>query len=160
MQTQIRTKLAELSREHDSLVLFDYPISRHSSIGIGGPAGAWYIPSCVEELKQLKGLLNESGIDTVVIGMGSNVLFPDNGLDRVIISLSNDCFTKMTIQEGKVSAGAGIYMGNLIYNCCQQGLTGLEGVIGIPGTLGGAVFMNASYVSAISDYLEQIKILD
>jgi UDP-N-acetylmuramate dehydrogenase len=117
----------------------------------------WFVPSCIESLREARLLLNAATIAT--IGNGSNVLFPDGGLEAVI-NLNNGFFVKKEFEGRKVLAGAGVNLGGFISDCCQRGLSGLEGLVGIPATVGGALATNASYETAISDYLESIRVMD
>ena len=140
-------------------VVFDHPLRGHSTISIGGKADAWFVPSSPEELERVIRLLNEEGIRAVVIGNGSNTLIPDEGLCGVAINLSDSAFRGIEARGQVVTAGAGACLGGLLRYCCQRGLAGLEGLSGIPGTVGGALCMNASYRSAISDRLVKVHLV-
>ncbi|MGB3057709.1 MAG: UDP-N-acetylmuramate dehydrogenase [Candidatus Omnitrophota bacterium] len=155
-----RNRLCDLCQKTGSSIVFGETLAEHSTISIGGEAVAWLIPSDLEALKEVRRFLEDSGILSVVTGNASNVLFPDKGLEAVVINLSSAFFSKKEFKERKVTAGAGLDLRSLLSDCCRRGLSGLEGLAGIPATVGGAVFMNASYLTAISDRLEKVLVLD
>ncbi|RKY42938.1 MAG: UDP-N-acetylenolpyruvoylglucosamine reductase [Candidatus Makaraimicrobium thalassicum] len=160
LNRKVRDDLRGLCEKHGGRIVFDHPLCGHSTISIGGNASAWYMPASMEELREAKKILDDSGIRTVVIGAGSNVLFPDKGLDAVVISLSAGAFREVRIEGNTVTAGAGADMGGFISDCCACGLAGLEGLAGIPATVGGALVTNAAYRTAISECLSRVLVLD
>jgi UDP-N-acetylmuramate dehydrogenase len=85
---------------------------------------------------------------------------PDDGLQAVIIDLGNRIFMRKEFKGKKILSGAGVKLRSLISDCCMRGLSGLEGLVGIPATVGGALVTNASYHAAISDCLESVRVLD
>ena len=114
----------------------------------------------VRGLVNVRQFLDDAGIGTVVVGNGSNILFPDEGLKKVIISLESDAFRKIQVDDNIVSAGAGAKLGELISRSSKKGLAGMEGLVGIPATVGGAVWTNAGYIRAVSDMLLKCLVLD
>ncbi|MEA3489129.1 MAG: UDP-N-acetylmuramate dehydrogenase [Candidatus Omnitrophota bacterium] len=160
LNREIREELRAICGKCGGTVLFGHPLGAHSTISIGGKASAWFVPSSLEGLCITKSFLEGAGVRTVVIGRGSNVLIPDEGLDAVVINLSDAFFSDVRIEGRSVTAGAGARLGRLVSLCCMGGLGGLEGLIGVPGTVGGAVFMNASYRGAASDFLEKVQIVN
>lgn len=160
LDDRVRDRLKRLCGTDGGKVIFDHPLCGHSTIAIGGNASAWYVPSSLEELREAKIFLKDSGVRTMVIGRGSNLLIPDEGLDAVIISLSNAFFGEIGFTaRGIATVGAGADLGGLIASCCARGLAGMEGLIGIPATVGGALATNASYRTAISDRLSRLLAL-
>ncbi len=160
LNKKMRNSLRRLCEKDGGEILFDHQLRSHSTIAIGGKAVGWYAPSSLEELRDVRSFLDDSGVRWAVLGKGSNVLIPDEGLDAVVINLSGDVFKGIKVEGRKVTAGAGVYLGGLISECCRQGLGGLEGLVGIPGTVGGAVVMNASYRTSIGERLERVLVLD
>jgi UDP-N-acetylmuramate dehydrogenase len=158
LSEEVKKQLLEFCAEDSSQVLFDEALSNHSTISIGGKASAWLVPASIETLSKAKRLLEKTGIKTLVIGNASNVLFPDEGLSGVVFNLNSPFFTRREFQGNKVIAGAGVGLGGLISECCKRGFSGLEGLAGIPGTVGGAIVTNASYNTTISDPLESVKV--
>ena len=122
-------------------VLSDEPMSRHTTFRIGGPARRMAFPETESELAALLDLAAREGYPYTVIGNGSNVLSPDEGLDRLVINTSR--VDTVTVVGNAVHALAGATMARVANAAQRAGLTGMEFAHGIPGTLGGGVFMNA-----------------
>ncbi|MGD2279078.1 MAG: UDP-N-acetylmuramate dehydrogenase [Candidatus Omnitrophota bacterium] len=156
----MRERLKEICEGTGSRVLFGEKLSGHSTISIGGNALAWVVPSNLEALRQVRLLLKEAGASWIVMGNGSNVLLPDEGLKAVVINLSSGYFAREEFKGKSVLAGAGLNLNMFISDCCREGLSGLEGLVGIPASVGGALATNASYRSSISDRLEKVRVLD
>jgi len=160
LSNKVRNFLTELCEKTGGHVAFDVPLNGRSTIAIGGTAAAWFVPSSPEALREAKIFLDDLGVRIIVIGNASNVLMPDEGLDAVVVSLSADFFKEKIFGKRMVSARAGVNLGDLISDCCARGLAGLEGLAGIPATIGGALVMNAGYRSLISDHLLSVRVLD
>ncbi|MFC1644291.1 UDP-N-acetylmuramate dehydrogenase [Candidatus Omnitrophota bacterium] len=156
---EVRDKLLQLCKKYGDSVVFDHPLCDHSTISIGGKAAAWYVPFLLDGLCRTKTFLDDSGIRTIPMGNGSNILIPDEGLDAVVVNLSGAIFKEIKIEGNTAVAGAGANLGTLMSNCCTKGLAGLEGLIGIPATVGGALVTNAAYRSAISERLSRVLVL-
>lgn len=119
------------------------PMSQHTSLHIGGEADYMVLPSNAEQIRQVILLCKENNMPYYVMGNGSNLLVSDSGYRGLIIKLS-DQFAKITINDdGVVKAQAGVLLSRLSSVIAEQELTGFEFAAGIPGTLGGAVTMNA-----------------
>ena len=141
-------------------ILHDEPMSRHTSFRIGGPAKRMACPASGEQLVLLMGFAQERGIRTLVIGNGTNLLAPDEGLDALVIDTSAAMHAMEAREDGRISAAAGVSLARLADFACKQGLAGLEFAHGIPGTLGGAVCMNAgAYGGEMSQVLESVTAL-
>ena len=123
-------------------VLFDEPLKNHTSFCIGGPADALIIPKDENDLKNLLNFAKKNGIPLTVMGNGTKLLVRDKGIDGVVVKIKG-CFDKVTISGPKVKAGAGYLLANLSRLVANHGLSGLEFVVGIPGTVGGGVVTNA-----------------
>ncbi len=139
--------------------LSDEPLKKHTSFRIGGPAKRMAFPKTAEELVLLDGILRECGVRTVVLGNGTNVLFPDEGLDAVVIATGE--MKGLLVENGtELVANAGISLARLATEAWQHGLTGLEFAHGIPGSVGGGVVMNAgAYDGVLSDVLVSVEAL-
>ncbi|MFB0515956.1 MAG: UDP-N-acetylmuramate dehydrogenase [Candidatus Neomarinimicrobiota bacterium] len=147
------------SRVQKGRVLFNEPLSQHTTYGIGGPAEVFVQPYDRVELAQVLKFAHQEGIPVTCLGAGSNCLVSDTGLSGLVISLAGT-LKNLHIEDGRVAAEAGVMLGHLVKRCLQAGLTGLESLIGIPGTLGGALVMNAGAFGAeISTHLDQVLIL-
>lgn len=117
-------------------------MSRHTTFRIGGPADYFVTPHTKEEIRQVIRLCKEEEIPFAVLGNGSNLLVGDKGFRGVIIQLFKN-FSDIIIEEETIYAQSGALLVRLANQAAEQGLTGLEFASGIPGTLGGAVVMNA-----------------
>ena len=156
------TQLDQWTAEYlpDLHMLRDEPMSRHTSFRIGGPAKRMACPAAGEQLVLLMGFAQEQGIRTLVIGNGTNLLAPDEGLDALVIDTSAAMHAMEAREDGRISAAAGVSLARLADFACKQGLAGLEFAHGIPGTLGGAVCMNAgAYGGEMSQVLESVTAL-
>ena len=143
----------------DLKIMVDEPMRNHTSFRIGGPAKRMAFPCNGEQMVILTGLAEECGIRPLVIGNGTNLLVADEGLDRLVINTSS--MNEIELGEnGRITAGAGVSMARLADFACRQGLAGLEFAHGIPGTLGGAVCMNAgAYDGEMKQVVENVTLL-
>lgn len=121
---------------------FDEPLRRYTAWKIGGPADALLEPGSVEELVRAVRLARENGVPVTVLGGGTNVLVRDGGIRGLTIRLAK-ALTEVSIEGTAVTADAGVLYPVLANTTAARGLAGLEFATGIPGTVGGAVFMNA-----------------
>ena len=120
----------------------DEPMKNHASFKIGGPVRAMFLPKSVQEFIDLHRVLRESGNDPFVMGNGTNLLVADRALDMCVIKTTQMCGFEL-VGETQLKADSGVLLSKLAVFACQHGLSGLEFAHGIPGTLGGAVTMNA-----------------
>ncbi len=137
-------------------ILRDEPMARHTSLKVGGPADFFVIPADRGDLETLLALLAETATPHFVVGGGYNLLVRDGGIRGVVVSL--ECFRELThLSGGKVSAGAGVTNQMLVGYLRERGLGGLEFLCGIPGTIGGALAMNAgAQGGAILEHVEEL----
>ncbi|MDP2922056.1 MAG: UDP-N-acetylmuramate dehydrogenase [Candidatus Omnitrophota bacterium] len=133
-------------------------LSGHTSFRIGGPAYYWAEPENIESVLEAVSLAEDKNKRLLVVGKGTNLLVKDEGFDGVIISLAGDFEKIEKGQGGSIKAGAGASVSKLVKYAFEEGLGGCEFLSGIPGSLGGAIFMNAG-VRAIDspDKFEEIK---
>lgn len=135
------------------------PLSRHTSYGIGGPALALIWPLDAGDLKEVLTLSLAGGVPVYFIGSGSNLLVSDDGFHGVVISLAKH-FKTVRIEGTRVYAQSGTMMGHFVKECFKHDLTGVESLIGVPGTLGGAIRMNAgAYGREISGFLTALEVM-
>lgn len=136
------------------LVLKDEPMSRHTTFQIGGPADLYIAVKDIIALKDIIRTANTLGIRLLPLGNGSNVLVSDAGIRGAVLSLTGD-FRRITLSDPTtISCGAGATLAGLCKFAQRNSLTGLEFAWGIPGTVGGAAFMNAgAYDGQFSDVL-------
>ena len=137
----------------------DVPLSKHTTYKVGGKAKLMVYPKNVDCLIKLLKLLKTHEIKFKVLGLGSNVLFSDNVFDGVIIRLS-ELDNLEFFGKNKIRVGAGYSLMKLSLLAAKKGLAGLEFASGIPGTVGGAVFMNAgAYKSDMGYVVSEVKVL-
>ena len=142
-------------------VVTDEPMSRHTSFRIGGPAKRMALPESAEQLVRLMALATECGAEPLLIGNGSNLLVPDEGLDRLVIKTAA---SMVRVAEGTgectVAADAGATLASVANFAQKLGLTGLEFAHGIPGTVGGGVCMNAgAYDGEMKQVVQSVTVL-
>ena len=133
--------IKEIISRHLGKVLINEKISNYTTYKVGGKVRAICYPKGEDELVELVGLLKEKKIKYFTLGNGSNVLFSDDLYDGIIIKLDN--FNKISIDNNTIEVGAGYPLIKLSNDAMKNSLVGLEFASGIPGTVGGAVFMNA-----------------
>ncbi len=141
-------------------VLLNEPMSKHTSFKIGGPADILLLPKTTEEIQQIIKVCNEQKAPFFTMGNGSNLLVSDKGMRNVVIKIA-DNFNEINIKDNTIIAQAGILLSTLSKKALQESLGGLEFASGIPGTLGGAVTMNAgAYGGEMKDVVKSCRILD
>ncbi len=146
-------------------VLFGEPLKKHTTFRIGGPADVWIEPRDVRALKEVLRICASNGWKVFVVGNGSNVLARDEGWRGVVVCLNAPSFTQLAIRGTCVTVGAGYSLSALIRRTCRAGLGGLESMVGIPGTMGGALFMNAGGAANpmygnIGMFVTAVKVID
>ncbi len=133
----------ELSGKVDAEVIRGEKLSHRTTYRIGGPADLFVIPRNYQALTRTFEILGREGVPWAVLGRGSNVLVSDAGYRGCVIKLGRE-FTRIDVgEDGLVTAGAGALLTRLVAQAQQAGLSGLEMLTGVPGTVGGAVSMNA-----------------
>lgn len=120
----------------------DEPMRRHTTFRIGGPARYFVTCDSLSDLSAATRVLNEAGIEWMVLGRGSNMLVSDTGWPGAVLVLGRD-FRRHVVEGEHLHAGGGAVLGALVQEAYSRGLSGLEFAVGIPGTLGGALAMNA-----------------
>ncbi len=127
----------------DEIVTENEPLARHTWFKLGGPAKYYVEPRNQEDLLEVVKRCHENDVEMYVLGNGSNLLVSDEGVDGVVVHLNSDKFKEITFEENVVKAAAGVDMGQLIAACAREGLSGLECMVGIPGSIGGIIQLNA-----------------
>ena len=139
----------------------DVPMSRLTSFRIGGPARCVACPKTEEELSALLKLCAAEGVEPVILGAGTNVLAPDAGMDRLVIVLKDALEGMERISDTAIRVMAGVTMSRAAVYAAGLNLGGLEFAHGIPGTIGGGVYMNAgAYGGEIKDVCTRVRIMD
>ena len=138
-------------------VELDEPLSDHTTFEIGGPADVYVVPESTDEVREVIAACRDAQVEYFVLGNGSDLLVSDEGYRGVIIGLA-DGFTNVTIDGDEICCQAGVSLREASEMACELGLTGLEFACGIPGTIGGACFMNAgAYDGCIADVLKCVR---
>ncbi len=141
--------------------LTDEPMSFHTTFKTGGNAAVFALPDTVEQLSSLVAFCSESKTDFFTVGNGSNLLVSDEGTDRLIIHLSDGFDYVKLIDETTIEAGAGASVATLCRFALENGLSGLEFAYGIPGSVGGAAYMNAgAYGGEMKDVVISCRHVD
>lgn len=161
MSISSKVILTELSRIVPAeRITADAPMKDHTTFRVGGSAAALVLAENVSELRQLLSLFRDYDMPYMILGNGSNILVSDEGYRGVAVKLAGD-FDK-TIMDGEtVRAGAGVSLTGLASAVQRAGLSGLEFAYGIPGTLGGAMVMNAgAYGGEMKDITVSVTVMD
>lgn len=143
-------------------IFLNEPMSKHTSLKIGGPAEAFIRATTVEEVKTVVNSANKNNIQLHVIGNGSNLIVKDEGIEGIVLKPQ---LTQINIKEEnnnvKVSVGSGVVLGTLAQKLMHNGISGFEELSGIPGTIGGAVRMNAgAHGKEIKDLIDTTTYID
>ena len=155
-----KERLAALCQLEKIPVLWDEPMKNHTSFKIGGPAAALCAPKNRRQLLELVGFVQREGVDSWYIGNGSNLLVSDEGLNGVAILLDSGFDGEIELDGTVLLAPAGKKLSAVCAAACAAGLTGLEFAYGIPGSVGGAVYMNAgAYGGEMKDRLLWVEYL-
>ncbi|NLU49398.1 MAG: UDP-N-acetylmuramate dehydrogenase [Syntrophomonadaceae bacterium] len=136
---------------------FNEPMARHTTFQIGGPADVMVFPTGVEQVRAVVAWCQARNIPFLIMGRGSNLLVRDKGIRGVVLKLGEE-FRKVNILGEQVEAQAGVLLAELSDMTAAAGLSGLEFAEGIPGSLGGAIYMNAgAYGGEMRDVVEQVE---
>jgi UDP-N-acetylmuramate dehydrogenase len=138
----------------------DEPLSGHCSWRIGGPADLFVEPTDADQIARLMEFARDRHIPLLIIGEGSNLLFDDTGVRGIVLKIGRR-LGRISIHDRTLVAEGGAWVPQLARRAAQAGLTGLEHIIGIPGTIGGLVMMNGgSHRQAIGDHVRRVWIID
>lgn len=149
-----------LKRLPEEIVLKDEPMKNYTTFKIGGPAKFLVQPRNIEEVKEVIVFCNESKIPYYILGNGSNLLVADEGYEGVVIQVYKN-LSNITVDGEYITAEAGALLSRIATQALKSSLTGFEFAHGIPGTLGGAVVMNAgAYGGEIKEVLEEATVMN
>ena len=146
---------------HDVELRFYEPMSRHTSFRIGGGAEVMAFPKSTEELSEILKISALLDVKPVILGAGTNVLAPDEGMEGLVICLK-DCLSGMErLDDNRIRVAAGVTMTRAAVFAANLGLSGMEFAHGIPGTVGGGIYMNAgAYGGELKDICESVDVMD
>ena len=157
---QLERAIQEIKKEMPGLALLENePMNTHCSFRIGGPVRALAAPQDVTSLTRLCYLLKKQELAPYILGNGTNILFPDEGLKDLFIISTGKLEKMFLLPDGAIYAEAGVSLSKLASFAQQNGLTGLEFASGIPGSVGGGLMMNAgAYGGELKDAVESVVI--
>ena len=140
-------------------VLVDEPMSEHTTFAVGGPADLYVVPESFDELRDVISACDEAGVARFVLGRGSDLLVSDEGYRGVIVAVGEGLMG-VSVDGTEMTCQAGVDLREASEMACELGLSGLEFACGIPGSVGGACFMNAgAYGGCVADVLKCVRVL-
>ena len=153
-QKYIKDNFSEIS-------FIDEPMEKHSTFGIGGNVKAFILPQKLSEIKNILIYSNKYDIRVVFTGSGSNLLVSDSGFDGIIISLKKTFKKLLFLDDGYIVVESGVMLGNMVKEAIKRNIAGFESLVGVPGTVGGALYMNAgAYGTEISKYFISARVIN
>ena len=143
------------------ILLENEPMKRHTSFKVGGAARYFAKAESLGDLKKALNLAREKRLSFFILGNGTNLLVSDNGFDGVIVTLARDFSSIEDLGNGTFKVGAAVPLGRFARSVLKQGFAGIHKLAGIPGTLGGAIYMNAgAYGQEIGNCCSAVTVLD
>ena len=156
----IESIMNKINNETSSLCLMNEYLKKHTTYGIGGPADLMIFPKSKQDLIKVIEIINENKIQLTILGSGSNVLVSDNGIRGAVISLKNS-LKQVEVDDNILYAECGTMLGKIVKHAVKNNLIGLENLNGVPGTLGGALIMNAgAWGGEISENLIHVEVIN
>lgn len=151
--------MTQLKNMIQGTFLENEPMAKHTSYGIGGPAKAYITPANKEDLASALQCAHQHQIPVHFVGSGSNLLVSDAGIDGLVFTLGKS-FVHLEFDHNRAVAESGVMLGKMVKEATKRNLTGLESLVGVPGTLGGAIVMNAgAFGGEISNYLITVEVM-
>jgi UDP-N-acetylenolpyruvoylglucosamine reductase len=161
---RIEKKIADEIAAHVSratVIRRDEPLAKHTTLRVGGPADFYVEPADENDLANVVKFCGENEIKFFILGRGSNLLLRDGGFRGVVICLSQPAFSKIEIVGERLHCGAGAKLKNVSVEAKRNNLSGVEFLEGIPGSVGGALRMNAGAMGAWTfDAVESVRFMD
>jgi len=158
---QIADELAERVVSSATVIRRNEPMAKHTTLRVGGPADMYVEPASEEDLAVVVKCCSGRDVPFFMIGRGSNLLVRDGGFRGVVICLSHANFSRIEVADGRLRCGAGAKLKNVAVEARRQGLSGMEFLEGIPGSVGGALRMNAGAMGgATFEVVESVRLMD
>lgn len=156
-----KSAIYELFKDKDfGKILFDEPMKNHTSFKIGGPADVLIIPDNEESVMEAIKYCRENNVKYFIMGNGTNLLVKDTGIRGAVVKIANG-YDKIDVTENRVFCQSGALLKKVAEFCLENSLTGFEFACGIPGTVGGAIAMNAgAYGGEMKDIVTKVRVLD
>jgi UDP-N-acetylenolpyruvoylglucosamine reductase len=144
-----------------SVLSREEPLAEKTTLRVGGAARLYAEPSTEDDLRVLLAEARRGGIPVLLLGRGSNLIVPDEGVDALVVALSRESWSGFeTLEDGRIRAGAGLRLKNLCGLAAAAGLSGFEFLEGIPGCVGGALRMNAGAMGGwIFDVVDEVRLM-
>ena len=156
----IESIMKEINNDTSSLCLMNEPLKKHTTYRIGGPADLMIFPKSKQDLIKVIKIINENKLQLTILGSGSNVLVSDDGIRGAVISLKNS-LKQIEVSDNILYAECGTMLGTIVKHAVRNNLIGLENLNGVPGTLGGALIMNAgAWGGEISENLIHVELIN
>ncbi|MAS39795.1 MAG: UDP-N-acetylenolpyruvoylglucosamine reductase [Candidatus Marinimicrobia bacterium] len=156
----IESIMKEINNDTSSLCLMNEPLKKHTTYKIGGPADLMIFPKSKQDLIKVIEIINKNKLQLTILGSGSNVLVSDNGIRGAVISLKNT-LKQIEVSDNILYAECGTMLGTIVKHAVKNNLIGLENLNGVPGTLGGALIMNAgAWGGEISENLMHVELIN
>ena len=151
---------SEFKKNVQGILLEDESMSKHTSYGIGGKVMAYITPHDTKDLISIIKIINNNHLKFHFVGSGSNLLVNDKKINAIIVTPAK-ALKLLTIKKNIINAESGVMLGRLVKEAIKHKLTGLESLVGVPGTIGGALMMNAgAWGSEISNYLISVDVIN
>ncbi|MFO8014588.1 MAG: UDP-N-acetylmuramate dehydrogenase [Phycisphaerae bacterium] len=148
-------------KEFDEIVQTDFPLGEMTTFGVGGTCEYLVRPRTEEELRGVLQRCDAEGLEVRAIGRGSNILVRDEGVPGAVVQLDPKGFGDISITEDLLRAGAAVRLRDVVAEAAREGLSGVECLVGVPGTVGGGVRMNAGGAYGdIGQTVERVKVMD
>jgi len=145
----------------DDIVQRDFPLGKATTFGVGGSAAYFARPRTEDQLREVLVRAEKAGLAIRAMGRGSNLLVRDEGVPGVVVQLDPAGFGRITVEEDLLRAGAAAPLPKVVAEAARAGLAGIECLVGIPGSIGGAVCMNAGGARGdIGQTVERVKVMD
>ena len=158
LNAEILTQLAGIISPER--LLLEEPLSQHTTFKVGGPAECMALPMTVAEVQAICALARDYQVPLLVIGGGSNLLVRDQGVSGIVLKLSSHCFGRIEKTAHGIRACAGAMLKDVCAFAAAHALTGIEFACGIPGSIGGAAYMNAgAYEGEMHDCITSVTVL-
>ncbi len=160
MDIQFRTALKKSISDDEMRIMFDEPMKNHTTFRIGGCARCLIMPKSISEIKDILSVIKDNGLKFFIMGNGSNLLVSDEGIEGVVIKLDR-CFSDISVNDNVIRAQSGALLSKIANTALDNSLCGFEFAAGIPGTLGGALKMNAgAYGGEMKDVVKNATLMD
>ena len=153
-------KISLLSLDDNTKVLEDESLKKHTTFGVGGKARIFIIPKTSDDIIKIIQFAKKNNIKISFIGSGSNIVASDKGYNGIIISLKKS-FNKINFLNSEIHVEAGVMLNSMVKKAINKGYKGFESLVGVPGTVGGAIIMNAgAHGSEISELFISARTID